>query len=102
MLRIAKKAQSTAEYAILISLVIAAAMGIQNEVRRSLQARIHNEVMKLSDGQQYEPAQSNKTTTNQTSHREKHENFVEGNGGNEVYMHNTEQNSADYTAVTIQ
>jgi len=102
MIRIAKKAQSTAEYAILISLVIAAAMGIQNEVRRSIQARIHNEVMKLSDGQQYEPSQSNKTTTDQRSHREKHENYVEGNGGNEVYMHNTETNEAKYTAVTIQ
>lgn len=35
-----RKAQSTAEYAILFSLVVAAAVGVQSYVRRALQARV--------------------------------------------------------------
>lgn len=39
-----KKAQSTAEYAILIGIVIAAVIGMQTWVSRSLKARIHDAV----------------------------------------------------------
>ena len=40
-LRKNKKAQNTAEYAILIALVVAAAIAMQTYVQRSLQARVH-------------------------------------------------------------
>lgn len=40
LIRSKKRAQSTAEYAILISLVVAAALGMQHEIRRALQARM--------------------------------------------------------------
>lgn len=39
-----KKAQNTAEYAILIAFVIAAAMAIQTYVKRGLQGRVHDSV----------------------------------------------------------
>lgn len=76
---IVRKGQSTAEYAILISLVIAAALGIQNEVRRAIQARIHDaatnylvtETNQLGSSSQYEPGSGVKTTTNQYSKRDR-------------------------------
>lgn len=40
-----KKAQNTAEYAILIALVIAAAMAIQTYVKRGLQAKVRDAVI---------------------------------------------------------
>jgi hypothetical protein len=64
MMRIlrSKKAQNTAEYAILIALVIAAAMAIQTYVKRGLQARVRDAVIKyqadtadLGPTGQYEP-----------------------------------------------
>ncbi|MDD5194835.1 MAG: hypothetical protein PHQ96_04055 [Candidatus Omnitrophica bacterium] len=72
-----KKAQSTAEYAILLSLVIAAALGVQNEVKKALQARIHdaattylqNQTYQLGTTTQYEPGSLAKTTTGQFSNR---------------------------------
>lgn len=36
------KAQSTAEYAILLSLVVAAALGMQHEVRRAIQGKMND------------------------------------------------------------
>ncbi|UCC95660.1 MAG: hypothetical protein JSW40_02645 [Candidatus Omnitrophota bacterium] len=64
-----KKAQSTAEYAILLSLVIAAAMGIQNYVRRALQARVYDavhyyasETSELGDTVQWEPSSGQRHT----------------------------------------
>ncbi len=42
-----KKGQNMAEYAILIALVIAAAIGIKVYVQRGVQARIHDESDKL-------------------------------------------------------
>ncbi|MCG8430876.1 MAG: hypothetical protein MJA29_06875 [Candidatus Omnitrophica bacterium] len=59
-----KKAQNTAEYAILIALVIAAAMAIQTYVKRGLQAKVRDAVISytsdpdvatLGDTAQYEP-----------------------------------------------
>jgi Flp pilus assembly pilin Flp len=38
-----RKGQNTAEYAILIALIIAAAIGMQTYVKRGLQARLHDE-----------------------------------------------------------
>ncbi len=61
MLRILRKGQSTAEYAIVIGLVIAAAVAMQVYVKRSLQAKVKDAVdyndasaTMLSTGQ-YEP-----------------------------------------------
>lgn len=67
-----KKAQNTAEYAILIALVIAAAMAIQTYVKRGLQARVRDAVIKYAEDtsdlgatSQYEPyyLKSDFTTT---------------------------------------
>ncbi len=64
MMRLLKnrKAQQTAEYAILIAFVIAAAMAIQTYVKRGLQAKVRDAVIKyttdtgeLGGTQQYEP-----------------------------------------------
>jgi len=61
MLRLMRKGQSTAEYAIVIGLVIAAAVAMQVYVKRSLQAKVKDAVdyndpaaTMLSTGQ-YEP-----------------------------------------------
>jgi hypothetical protein len=73
-----KKAQNTAEYAILIALVIAAAMAIQTYVKRGLQAKVRDAVISYTDDAtvsqlgttgQYEPyyLQSDFTTTQDSS-----------------------------------
>jgi len=43
-----KKSQSTAEYAILISLIVAAALGMQLYLKRNLQAKMHDASLALS------------------------------------------------------
>lgn len=67
-----KKAQNTAEYAVLIALVIAAAMAIQTYVKRGLQARVKDAVVRyatetgdIGATAQYEPyyLKSDFTTT---------------------------------------
>ena len=61
-----KKAQNTAEYALLIALVVAGVIAMQTYAQRSLQARIHdvstymattdsNDTMHLGNSTQYEP-----------------------------------------------
>ncbi|MFC1675083.1 hypothetical protein ACFL1K_04290 [Candidatus Omnitrophota bacterium] len=51
MLRLlSKKAQSTAEYAILIGLVVAAVIGMQTYVKRGIQARQHDAADELTAG----------------------------------------------------
>lgn len=80
MMRLFKsqKAQNTAEYAILIALVIAAAMAIQTYVKRGLQARVRDAVINYRDqtkgingrsSSQYEPyyLQADFTTGTQSS-----------------------------------
>jgi hypothetical protein len=73
-----EKAQNTAEYAILIALVIAAAMAIQTYVKRGLQAKVRDAVISYTDDStvaqlgttgQYEPyyLQSDFTTTQDAS-----------------------------------
>lgn len=49
MLMKLKKSQSTAEYAILISLIVAAALGMQLYMKRSLQAKMHDASLALTD-----------------------------------------------------
>jgi hypothetical protein len=78
MLSKRKRAQSTAEYAILLSLVIAAALGVQNEVRKALQARIHGatnylvaQTPELGAQTQWEPGTLDKTTAGQFSDRKR-------------------------------
>lgn len=83
-----KKAQNTAEYAILIALVIAAAMAIQTYVKRGLQARIKDAVIRYADetsdigtSAQYEPyyLKSDFTTTTDSSQVDSE---VDGGGWN--------------------
>lgn len=57
-----KKAQNTAEYALLISLVVAAVIAMQTYAQRAIQARIRdaskymsNETRQLGTSNQYEP-----------------------------------------------
>ncbi len=57
-----KKAQQTAEYALLISLVVAAVIAMQTYVQRSIQARIHDassyltsQTSAMGNTEQYEP-----------------------------------------------
>jgi len=71
-----KKAQSITEYAILFAIVVAAAAGVQNYVRRGLSARVHDaigyyaaETNQLGDTLQWEPATGQRTITEQTSAR---------------------------------
>jgi Flp pilus assembly pilin Flp len=62
-----KRAQSTAEYAVLIGLVVAAVLAMQVFVKRALQGRIQNETAKV--GAQYEPYYlvSNMSSTRDTT-----------------------------------
>ena len=57
-----KKAQNTAEYALLISLVVAAVIAMQTYAQRAIQARIRdaskyltNQTISLGNSNQYEP-----------------------------------------------
>ena len=77
-----RKAQQTAEYAILIAFVIAAAMAIQTYVKRGLQAKVKDAVLKytsdtreLGGTSQYEPyyLQSDFSTTTKLSKTESEE-----------------------------
>jgi len=70
--RLNKRAQSTAEYAILIAIVIGAAVGMQVYVKRGLQGRVHDAVgyvegnaggATLFTGNQYEPYYSTSAMT---------------------------------------
>lgn len=71
MLRLTRKGQSTAEYAIVIGLVIAAAVAMQVYVKRSLQAKVKDAVdyndpaATMLTTTQYEPyyMESNLTST---------------------------------------
>ena len=86
MLLLMRKGQSTAEYAIVIGLVIAAAVAMQVYVKRGLQAKIKagtdytdsdSSSVLAGSATQYEPyyLQSNITSTRQASNQE---NTAEG------------------------
>lgn len=90
-----KKAQATAEYAILFAVVIGAAMGVQSYVKRALQARIYdaaNEFVNSTSGTtlQWEGVSGTKNTHNQVSTR----NFTEDiNGTDYQYIYNEAMNA---------
>ncbi|MDD4294770.1 MAG: hypothetical protein PHP69_04595 [Candidatus Omnitrophica bacterium] len=97
-----KKAQSTAEYAILFALVITAAMGIQTYVKRGLQARVYdavNDFVSTTGGTtaQYEPSSGTKTTTDQEQSR----TFKETPDSDTPFTYE-EKSSASYSSKTVQ
>lgn len=101
MLNKFKKAQATAEYAILFAVVIGAAMGVQAYVKRALQARIHDAADQFIDATspdgvrnyQWEGVTGTKTTTDQSSRRE----FVENVEADTQYTYN-ETMQANYSS----
>jgi Flp pilus assembly pilin Flp len=71
-----RKAQNTAEYALLIALVVAGVIAMQTYAQRALQARIHdasiymeNSTSNIGSSTQYEPyyMQSNYTVTSDST-----------------------------------
>jgi len=88
MLRLIRKGQSTAEYAIVIGLVIAAAVGMQVYVKRSLQGKVKDAVdfnetgaasVGIGSTAQYEPYYA--TTNNMESARDVTVNQTTTTGG---------------------
>jgi len=87
MLSLKRKGQSTAEYAIVIGLVIAAAVAMQVYVKRGIQGKVKaatdyvddDASAVVGDARQYEPyyLESNLTSTRQASTQE---NTAEGGG----------------------
>ena len=105
MLFRSKKGQVTAEYAILFALVVAAAMGVQTYVKKSLQARVYDateyfvsNTASLGSTRQWEPGRSVKTTTNQVSERE----FIEDFEDTDAPFRYNEEMSADFESTTTQ
>lgn len=73
-----KKGQNTAEYAILIALIIGAAVAMQTYIKRGIQGRVHDEVMdmaaqtpELGSTKQYEPYYLDSSFTVDTQKDEK-------------------------------
>ncbi|MBN3040562.1 MAG: hypothetical protein JW867_05500 [Candidatus Omnitrophica bacterium] len=98
-----KKAQATAEYAILFALVVAAVMGVQNYVKRSLQARIYdaaNDFIDATGGTtlQWHGIQTDKVTTDQVQTKE----FIEDYDNPEEPFSYDTKSSSDYRSVTIE
>ena len=97
MLRIlrSKKAQSTAEYAILIGLVVAALIAMQTYVKRGLNAKMRDATdtfattVGMGNTSQYEPyyMQQNVTTT-----QTQNENEFVARGGNVTRTSNADSN----------
>jgi hypothetical protein len=85
MLRNLRKGQSTAEYAIVIGLVIAAAVAMQVYVKRGIQAKMHDATdfndssATMLTTKQYEPDYA--TTTNMVSKRDVIEATTTTKGG---------------------
>jgi hypothetical protein len=98
-----KKAQATAEYAILFAVVIGAAMGVQTYVKRALQARIYDAANQFIDQTggttyQWEHTSGTKTTTEQRSER----HFIEDPENTDApYIYN-ESMSQRYTSTTYK
>lgn len=87
--RLGKRAQTTAEYAILIAIVVGAVVAMQVYVRRGLQGRIHDAVNYTGDvpanttfnfsGNQYEPYyMASESASSQLSNQQ--ENLTRGGG----------------------
>jgi len=104
-----KKAQQTAEYALLISLVIAAVVAMQTYAQRTLQSRIKgagnylvSQTDELGDSLQYEPYyldQAYEVTTDDTT-IEKHDGSTTG-----VYskgqLSNTQRGQGGFKAMSF-
>lgn len=77
-----KKAQQTAEYALLISLVVAAVIAMQTYAQRAIQARIR-------DASQYMATQTNTLgTTNQYAPYYEHSSYEVDRDSTETSIHN--------------
>ncbi|MDD5070473.1 MAG: hypothetical protein PHV17_07060 [Candidatus Omnitrophica bacterium] len=104
MLMKLKKSQSTAEYAILFALVVAAAMGVQSHVKKSLQAKVYDatrfydtETAAIGSTGQWEGVQTDRTTTGQKAERTFREDYT----SDTPFSYN-ETNEANVTSTTIQ
>ena len=110
-----KKGQNTAEYAILIALVIAAAVGMQTYVKRGLQARVHDETKNFVDKlgkaeewkeiskapnvtaiDQYEPTELSKKATQKIIKDEVKSTMDEGGAVTRETTKSTKQGAEDY------
>ena len=107
MLRLKRKGQSTAEYAIVIGLVIAAAVAMQVYVKRSLQAKVKDAV-DYNDGsasmlttKQYEPyyQESNITTTRNVTSGE---NTATGGGMTRTLTNDTANRTGTQDVTGVQ
>lgn len=78
MLRLMRKGQSTAEYAIVIGLVVAAAVAMQVYVKRGIQSKIKDAVDGTLGAGQYEPYY---LTTSNTSTRNLNNSEATSTGG---------------------
>ncbi|MBU2044947.1 MAG: hypothetical protein KJ977_02625 [Candidatus Omnitrophica bacterium] len=91
-----RKAQATAEYAILFAVVIGAAMGVQSYVKKAIQARIFDAANQFVDDTggttyQWDGVSGTKTTTGQSSNRY----FTENVEADTPYIYN-ESMTANY------
>ena len=103
MLMKLRKAQSTAEYAMLFSLVIAAIVAVQPYIRKALSARMKDaadDFVQDTGGTtaQWHGVFSDKTTTKSTQHTEFLENY---DNAEEPFEYKTDS-SVEYHQVTIQ
>jgi hypothetical protein len=107
MLKLMRKGQSTAEYAIVIGLVIAAAVAMQVYVKRSLQAKIKDaadykdEAAVMLNTQQYEPyyMESNLTSSRSASSAE---NTATGGGVTRTLSNDTSSRTGTQSITAVQ
>lgn len=97
-----RKAQSITEYSILVTLVVAAAIAMQHEVRRGIQGRVHDSLTYLAQQTsdigttgQYEP-QSGTKTSNQSASQTVNENFTSND--DDIYWEKDASASVSYTS----
>jgi hypothetical protein len=109
-MKIKHKAQVTAEYAILISLVIAAAMGMSNEIRRGIQAKMHDAMKSFQSNTsfggattwQYEPQVGTRDTNTEYSNRERWERFLEDTGEGTEWTEISENTKVGFNSTISQ
>ncbi len=99
-----KKAQSTAEYAILFAIVVGAAIAVQARVKKTLEARVLdglNDYRVLTGGTtpQWEGIESNTETADQQSNRQYAEDYEVSPEAPFIVESNT---FANYTRTTKQ
>jgi len=109
-----KKGQNTAEYAILIALVVAAAVGMQTYVKRGVQARMRDETKGFTSAldsstdwvtikafnatmsSQYEPDKLSKQSTQQIITDTENSTMAAGGGVSREMNRTTTQAAGDY------